>query len=148
MRTWLACTRPRLHSSWPTALLLDSRKWPEEPSSMYDFLLQLVDMFRTALRMRTPEELEREVGERKKAEKALKRANDELERRVWERTAQLARTNATLKKSEERLQHDVTARKQTEEALRHSEEQFRRAIVDAPIPIIMHAEDGEILQIS
>jgi PAS domain S-box-containing protein len=43
---------------------------------------------------------------------------------------------------------DITARKQTEEALRESEEQFRRAILDAPIPIIMHAEDGEVLQVS
>ncbi len=33
-------------------------------------------------------------------------------------------------------------------ALRASEEQFRRAIEDAPIPIIMHAEDGQVLQIS
>jgi two-component system CheB/CheR fusion protein len=29
-----------------------------------------------------------------------------------------------------------------------AEEQFRRAIEDAPIPVIMHAEDGEVLQIS
>ncbi|WP_207532442.1 PAS domain S-box protein [Desertivirga arenae] len=35
-----------------------------------------------------------------------------------------------------------------EEALKKSEEQFRRAIEDAPIPVIMHAEDGEVLQIS
>jgi PAS domain S-box-containing protein len=33
-------------------------------------------------------------------------------------------------------------------ALRESEEQFRRAIEEAPIPVIMHAEDGEVLQIS
>jgi PAS domain S-box-containing protein len=43
---------------------------------------------------------------------------------------------------------DVTARKEAELALRESEEQFRRAIEDAPIPIIMHAEDGEVLQVS
>ncbi|MBV9009112.1 MAG: PAS domain S-box protein, partial [Verrucomicrobia bacterium] len=43
---------------------------------------------------------------------------------------------------------DVTARREAEEALRESEEQFRRAIEDAPIPIIMHAEDGQVLQIS
>src|SRR5215217_4087675 len=29
-----------------------------------------------------------------------------------------------------------------------AEEQFRRAIEDAPIPVIMHAEDGEVLEIS
>ena len=44
--------------------------------------------------------------------------------------------------------HDITERKKTEEALRESEEQLRRAIEDAPIPVIMHAEDGEVLKIS
>ncbi len=42
----------------------------------------------------------------------------------------------------------ITERKQMEEALRRDEEQFRLAIEDAPIPIIMHTEDGEVLQIS
>jgi two-component system CheB/CheR fusion protein len=40
------------------------------------------------------------------------------------------------------------ARRAAEEALRRSEEQFRRAVVDAPIPILMHAEDGEVLALS
>lgn len=43
---------------------------------------------------------------------------------------------------------DSTERRLTEEALAKSEEQFRRAIVDAPIPIAVLAEDGEILQLS
>ena len=43
---------------------------------------------------------------------------------------------------------DITDRKHTEEALRESEEQFRRAIEDAPIPMIMQAADGQVLQIS
>lgn len=43
---------------------------------------------------------------------------------------------------------DITERKRVEEALKRSEEQFRRAIVKAPIPIVMHTEDGEILQLS
>ncbi len=46
------------------------------------------------------------------------------------------------------LSEVITHRKQAEEALRQSEEQFRRAIIDAPIPVIMHAEDGTILQVS
>ncbi|HWM90004.1 MAG TPA: ATP-binding protein [Thermoanaerobaculia bacterium] len=40
------------------------------------------------------------------------------------------------------------ARHAAEGALRRSEEQFRQAVVDAPIPILVHAEDGEILAMS
>ena len=40
------------------------------------------------------------------------------------------------------------ARRVAEDALRRSEEQFRRAVIDAPIPILMHAEDGEVLALS
>jgi two-component system CheB/CheR fusion protein len=43
---------------------------------------------------------------------------------------------------------DISARKKAEEALRASEEQFRRSVEDAPIPVIMYAEDGQVLQIS
>ncbi len=43
---------------------------------------------------------------------------------------------------------DISARLRTEEALRASEEQFRRAIEDAPIPVILLAEGGEVSQIS
>ncbi|QEH38719.1 Chemotaxis protein methyltransferase Cher2 [Aquisphaera giovannonii] len=43
---------------------------------------------------------------------------------------------------------DISARKRAEDALRASEEQFRRAIEDAPIPVIMQAEDGPVLQVS
>lgn len=43
---------------------------------------------------------------------------------------------------------DITYRKMAEEALLQSEAQFRRAIEYAPIPIIMHANDGEVLQVS
>ncbi|QIR35364.1 EAL domain-containing protein [Tolypothrix sp. PCC 7910] len=46
------------------------------------------------------------------------------------------------------IRSDITNRKQAEEALRESEERFRRAILDAPLPIILHAEGGEILQIN
>lgn len=43
---------------------------------------------------------------------------------------------------------DINARREAEEALRANEEQFRRAVEEAPIPVIMHAEDGQVLQIS
>lgn len=43
---------------------------------------------------------------------------------------------------------DVSIQKQAEKALEASEEQFRRAVEDAPIPVIMQAEDGRVLQVS
>ena len=43
---------------------------------------------------------------------------------------------------------DITEKRRNEDALRESEQQFRRAIEQAPIPIILHAEDGEVLNIS
>ncbi|MBW8039948.1 MAG: PAS domain S-box protein [Planctomycetes bacterium] len=43
---------------------------------------------------------------------------------------------------------DITERKKAQEVLQASEEQFRRAVLDSPFPIMIHAEDGEVLQIS
>jgi PAS domain S-box-containing protein len=43
---------------------------------------------------------------------------------------------------------DISDRKRAETNLRASEQRFRRAIQDAPFPIMIHAEDGEVLQIS
>ncbi|HVZ41172.1 MAG TPA: PAS domain S-box protein [Candidatus Kapabacteria bacterium] len=43
---------------------------------------------------------------------------------------------------------DITERRKMEDALKRSEEQFRRAIINAPVPVILHAESGEILEIS
>ena len=43
---------------------------------------------------------------------------------------------------------DISDRKAAEENLIASEQRFRRAIEDAPFPIMIHAEDGEVLQIN
>ncbi|MCC6728131.1 MAG: PAS domain S-box protein [Chthonomonadales bacterium] len=43
---------------------------------------------------------------------------------------------------------DLTERVRAEEARRATEAQLRKAILEAPLPIMLHAEDGEVLQIS
>jgi len=40
---------------------------------------------------------------------------------------------------------DITKRRQIEDDLRESEQRFRSAVVSSPIPMLLHAEDGEII---
>ncbi|MBI1924959.1 PAS domain S-box protein [Candidatus Poribacteria bacterium] len=46
------------------------------------------------------------------------------------------------------ISRDITEHELAEAALRESEDRLRRAVHDAPFPIMLHAEDGEVLLIS
>jgi PAS domain S-box-containing protein len=46
------------------------------------------------------------------------------------------------------ITRDISDRKHAEQHLQSSEERFRRAILDAPLPMMLHAEDGEVVQIN
>ncbi|MBN2466808.1 MAG: PAS domain S-box protein [Deltaproteobacteria bacterium] len=62
--------------------------------------------------------LVRDITDRKRAEEAVRRAQDELEQRVRERTAELTDVN-------QRLQQEVEERKRAEISLQQSEERYR-----------------------
>ncbi|MEL6223987.1 MAG: PAS domain S-box protein [Cyanobacteria bacterium J06627_8] len=65
------------------------------------------------------------------------------------------KANAILQRDEQGVVHrmigincDITERKRAEQQLQSSEQRFRRAIAEAPFPIMIHAEDGEVLQLN
>jgi PAS domain S-box-containing protein len=62
-------------------------------------------------RLRGFGKISRDLSERKEAEEQVRKMRDELDQRVKERTAELARVNATLKA-------ELTGRKQAEQAIR------------------------------
>ncbi len=78
-----------------------------------------------------------DVTERKRSEKALRKAHDELEKRVRERTLKLAKMNDDLKR-------EIEDRKQAEEALRMSEERYRAIVEDQTEMICRFLPDGTL----
>ena len=82
-----------------------------------------------------------DITDRVQARVVLQQVNDALEMRVEERTVALKEANRILRA-------EIIERKRAEEQLRESEERFRQAVVNAPFPIMIHAEDGEVIQIN
>ena len=82
-------------------------------------------------------ELEQNSIKLKEAEKELRRSYVELEKRVEERTAQLATTNENLKQ-------EIADRRRGEKALRESEERYRALFEDNPIETFVVDKDARI----
>ncbi len=111
-------------------------------------LVELEERYQTELKKRQECESALKESQRQllstesvQARDLLQQVNEALENRVAERTAALREVNQTLRA-------EIVERKRTEEQLRASEERFRQAVVNAPFPIMIHAEDGQILQIN
>jgi len=101
-------------------------------------VLALVPVMPKALAMRSPEELEQEITARKKAEDALHQTNAELEMRVQERTADLARANAALR-------YEENERRRRVEQLAEAEERTR-AVVNTVIDGIITIDETATIQ--
>jgi len=81
-----------------------------------------------------------DITKRKQAEEALRKAHDELEVRVEERTAELARANKVL-------ESEVAERKKTEKALQENELKFKTIFENAGGAIfIANRKTGKILE--
>jgi PAS domain S-box-containing protein len=83
--------------------------------------------------------LQVQVSERRRAEDGLRKAHDELELRVQERTASLAEANAALRV-------EINERKKVEEALRESEGRFRRLYESNIVGVLFAGLDGRIYE--
>jgi PAS domain S-box-containing protein len=108
----------------------------------------LVPLVPKALTLPSPAELEKlnrellaEIDQRRKAEAALKVAHDDLEERIEARAKQLAVANQALADK-------IADYERADRALHDSEERFRRAVLYSPVPMMIHAEDDEVLLIN
>ena len=84
--------------------------------------------------------ISKEINKREKSDAALRKAHDELEQRVQERTAALTAANKIMKQ-------EIAERKRIEEALRESEIRFRR-VTEAAFEGVAVTEGGILIDVS
>ena len=100
-------------------------------------------------------ELKKESDKYKSSYDQIKRINEKLikENKYLEVTAneerrQIEEITSELKEFNLMLEDEIAERNKTEEALKESERQFRYALEEAPLPIMLYTETGEVKKIN
>ncbi|MBD7911008.1 MULTISPECIES: PAS domain-containing sensor histidine kinase [Clostridium] len=88
------------------------------------------------------------VNKIKKINEELIKENTELKSRLREKTKQLEDITVELKDFNIMLEDEINERTKSEEALVERERQFRYAVEEAPVPIMLYTEDGNIIKIN
>ncbi|HTI49718.1 MAG TPA: PAS domain S-box protein, partial [Planctomycetaceae bacterium] len=100
-------------------------------------VLALIPATPRALALRTPQEFDRELSERRRAERELREMQADLERRVAERTAELTAAN-------EALQSEINVRERFEEALASAREWFEVTLASIGDAVIVTDTEGRV----
>jgi PAS domain S-box-containing protein len=131
------------------ALSLGASRFVVKPVDPEEFMAIIQEAIREAQPDETPVP---EAGQKGTID-YLKAYNARLVHKLDRKIEQLETARNELQSSLEARDREIAQRqraeeelKQTEAALRESEDRFRRAILEAPFPIAIHAEGGRILQ--
>ncbi|RII33359.1 PAS domain S-box protein [Clostridium chromiireducens] len=118
--------------------------------------LEVVVKIEMHLKLRFMElQLEKIKNENSNSISELQRTNEELinlnkvlKKEVSEKNQQFEEIALELKEFNVVLEEEITERTKTEEALKESERQFRYSLEEAPLPIMLYTEDGNIKTIN
>jgi two-component system, chemotaxis family, CheB/CheR fusion protein len=108
-----------------------------EPRLGGDFLVSTTPRFDEQGRILGCVHVARDITERKRAEEALRRAHDELEIRVRERTAELVRVNGELEK-------EIAERRRTEEAVTVERQRLHALLEMLPVYVVLLTPDHNV----
>lgn len=123
-----------------TAVNLGAFAYVEKLSDPAELIGHVHRAFQEGLRSYA-DELEREIAKRKRVEEALRKAHDDLEIRVTQRTSELATAN-------EGLRAEITEHRRTEKELRESQRQYQVLAEVSPVGVFHTDSEGNCLYVN